>query len=370
MKYLRPVGAILFGIFWGLLVAEVSGRILAAQGIIPNRVGYDLYVSHPIGWTLEPNVNVTAITVNGLQRISTNSTGFRDDEYSISRDPDGERILIIGDSFVLGMETAQEEMFHVLLEEELGGKTDVIAIGASGYQTTQEYLAYQHIGNSYDPDLVLLMLYVGNDVTGNRASATLPYYSLDDDGLTLHNYPYSGSFSLNYVVGLRSTPLMRMSQLAFLVGIVQQAPRDTEVASSLYNPHYCQIMKTENYPEPTEEDWEITKALLASFRQSVEADGARFGVVLIPVELQVEGLDDYSANCPHPVDGLIPPDIQGRLIELMESDEIAYLDLRQSLSDAYEETNNHIYNPNIDSHWSSAGHRIVADQLLRWLEDM
>ena len=114
---------------------------------------------------------------NGLVKIETNDDGFRDGNYAKEPPNDAGRLLVIGDSFTIALETPQEQTFHAMLENQLGGDTEVISLGVSGYELAQYTLVYEEVGRAYQPDEVLVMLYVGNDLTGNHrwaGPATLP----------------------------------------------------------------------------------------------------------------------------------------------------------------------------------------------------
>jgi hypothetical protein len=362
----RAAAGIAFGLVFALLVAEGAARVLVAQGTLPNRLPADVFASHPIGWTLEPDLHARIVSTNGLVEIRVNDDGFRDDNYAQARTDGVSRLLVLGDSFTLALETPQEETFHTLLETVYAGDVEVIAMGASGYQPAQERLVYEHLGAAYDPDVVLLMLYTGNDLTGNTEWPDLPYYSLGEDGsLTLHDYPYSGAFELPLVAGQHSTRLMRRSMVAFLAGaVIDRSDGPVEGHDDV-----CRFQLKENFPELTDDDWALTEALLRALRDDVEADGKQFRVVIIPTELQVEPAqkDKFLADC-GPVDRPDPAENQARLDAFFEAEAIPYLDLLPVLQAARAETDGDLYLPGSDTHWTAAGHQVVAEALAGWLD--
>ncbi len=252
---------------------------------------------------------------------------------------------------------------------EFGGAVDVISMGVSGYEIVQDYLAYQYVGRAYDPNVVLLMLYVGNDLTGNQHWTHLPYYSLEPDGsLVLHNYPYKGKFDLPLVVGQRSTPLMRRSMLAFLVGTVV---RNRETNERL-DRDLCSYQSGENFPNVQEDDWALSEALILAFRDAVEADGKQFRVALIPTEFQAEQsfLDEFLSTCTPPQWVSSPPyqpPYQERLAAFLGANGIEYLDLLPVLREASQSGGSLMYLAGSDTHWTKEGHAVVADALYKWL---
>ncbi|MBN1202851.1 MAG: SGNH/GDSL hydrolase family protein [Anaerolineae bacterium] len=364
-KLAKPLVAILFGLLVAILTAEIMARVMVARGILPNRMPADLFTAHATGWTLEPNLHARIFSTNGLVEIKVNETGFRDKTYPRTRQTGVTRLLVLGDSFTLALETPQQDTFHVLLEERYGGAVEVISMASSGYETLQEYLVYQYVGRDYKPDVVLLMLYVGNDLDGNGGWPDLPYYSLNDGELTLHQYPYTGEFNLPLVVGQRATPLMKTSMLAFIAGsILINRDQDAVLARD-----ECDYIAASNYPDLLPGDWALTEALLLALRDAVEADGGDFKLAVLPTELQVEDDDlaDFRADCEEANDVDSTP-LQDRLNIFLDANGFDYLDLLPALRAARQATGQRMYLPRTDIHWTRDGHAAVADALYDWLD--
>lgn len=345
-------------VVWIALILEVMLRLMVYAGHLPERVPADIFAAHPIGWFLKPGQDVTIASQNGVIRIQTNSAGFRDQEYPQSRN-DKHRLLILGDSYTLALETPQESVFHVQLEKRFSGTTEVISMGVSGYELVQDMLVYQKIGAAYHPDLVILMLYVGNNLTGNQRWKHLPYYALENNELVLHNYPYTGAFNLPLVTTQRSTFLMRHSMLAFTLGTIFRRQPHAE-SDDL---GYCDYWTSVNYPNPTVEEWELSEALLMALRDEVEANGSQFLVVIIPTEFQVEAddLNEFLKTCTIP-DYALEQTLQEQLIARLETQRIPYLDL---LPVFLQNRNTRLYLPDVDIHWSAEGHRVAAEAIYR-----
>jgi hypothetical protein len=95
----------------------------------------------------------------GLVRL--NNLGLRGRDVSPRKDPRTARVLVFGDSFVFGVGVDEEHVFSSQLERLLGDRTErryqVVNLGVSGYSTDQEYLLYQELGASLQPDIVILV---------------------------------------------------------------------------------------------------------------------------------------------------------------------------------------------------------------------
>src|SRR5690606_7774124 len=83
-----------------------------------------------------------------------------------------------------------------LLQAQLGRGVEVINLSIDAFGTDRELLLYAILGWQFQPDMVLLSVYPGNDVQDNQIDLEArrygyrmdrPFFTLDDDGLTLHN---------------------------------------------------------------------------------------------------------------------------------------------------------------------------------------
>jgi len=143
-----------------------------------------------LGWKNVPN---RTATTRG-HRLSINSLGLRDREYSYEKPAGTRRILVLGDSFTWGYGVSDEEVFTEVLERRLqsqGRNWQVINTGVSGWGTGQQYLFLKSEGLRYQPDVVVLAFYLINDPKEVRLSDV---YGLSkpvflDTQLTLGNVP-------------------------------------------------------------------------------------------------------------------------------------------------------------------------------------
>lgn len=99
---------------------------------------------------------------------------------------------MLGDSYAeacqVPLETLSGRLCNMVLEscEALGGKgIGVINLGVSGHGTAQELEPLRHRGWNFDPDIVLLAFFTGNDIHDNsRALADKPggpYFTYQGD---------------------------------------------------------------------------------------------------------------------------------------------------------------------------------------------
>jgi hypothetical protein len=181
--------ALLVSTALSLLVAEAALRIAGVSH--PNFYGPD----PERGWALRPGAEGWW-RKEGNAQVRINSDGLRDEEHPVAK-PAGElRIAVLGDSCVEALQVPAEKTFWSLLEKELarcpavagdgGRRVEALNFGVSGYGTAQELLTLRHRVWKYDPDLVLLAFYSGNDVRNNWRPLELdparPYLMPRPDG--------------------------------------------------------------------------------------------------------------------------------------------------------------------------------------------
>lgn len=92
-----------------------------------------------------------------------NRLGVRGPELSYARTPGKRRLLVLGDSLVWGFGVAQGETVCDALSDFLPG-AEVVNLGVAGYGTGQELMLLQHEGLRYEPDHVVLVFTLANDI--------------------------------------------------------------------------------------------------------------------------------------------------------------------------------------------------------------
>jgi lysophospholipase L1-like esterase len=97
--------------------------------------------------------------------IRTNSHGLRGPEFEKTKPEGKRRILLLGDSVVLGWGVEYEETFPALLQnysDRESLETEVIPAGVSSWNTRTEYEYLRKIAIGFEPDIVILVI-VSND---------------------------------------------------------------------------------------------------------------------------------------------------------------------------------------------------------------
>ncbi|MCL4303774.1 MAG: hypothetical protein KJ077_49280 [Anaerolineae bacterium] len=96
----------------------------------------------------------------------TNEFGFNDRDYPHQKKPGTYRILILGDSFnwAGGLEGNYASLLERKFEVEFGDpRVEIINAGYHATHTGEQLVALKKFGLQYNPDLVVLGFFVGND---------------------------------------------------------------------------------------------------------------------------------------------------------------------------------------------------------------
>jgi lysophospholipase L1-like esterase len=286
--------------------------------------------------------------------VRLNAEGYRQADLRSDERPHG-RIVTIGDSFTFGHGVEGEEAYPRVLERLLDARVpdgvEVVNAGVPGRWVDEYYLELRERSLRLGPALVVVGLFVGNDIDGEDAR-THVWREVDEQGrplrIDVEDARVEEGYRVQRVRKARwSLPVIRDSHLAQLVFDAARAVRD-EIETprlkeaAVFAPRYA--------PE-TEAALARVEDLLLAMRDLCTSHGARLLIVLIPLREQVyperrRGHEDLDWDKP-----------QRLLGEFLDRNAIAWLDLRPALAAAtdgsplYFET---------DSHWTPRGHAVAA----------
>ena len=397
MKNRRLVQSILAvgGLFLGLIILEFAVRLLPPSESLFTDYG-DTYVCSPtLGWQGRPNYQGLIEREEYSHPIHFNSMGMYDTNHNLNKEDGVFRILWMGDSFAQTLQVDEPQTAHQqlenLLNERLGGverSFEVISAGVIGWSTGQELLYYREQGKFYQPDLVLLLFFVGNDVNDN-----LPGHALTIDGFNCFS-PYfpvcNGSLDPNpwyYIPGLDpawgscstakkwlTSGLGWVQQNSFLFARIEPLLLSLKTRRT-YGQDFGLPFAALYLPEESEEvryGWQVTEGVLSQFDKEVESDGADFVVAIVgPREviwisqLTETQLQSFYQSDPAFIEAEISRPNQ-RLATFLQSQSIPVLDLQQPMIEHIANTGADLYLP-IDRHWTGEGNRAAAELMFAWL---
>ena len=323
-----------------------------------------------------------------------NSLGFHDTEWSPKPAPETARIVVLGDSFAHAMVPfwhsylARAEI--ELLRRATAGTTiapgvrppveiDNLGIPATGI--VDDLWIYRLVGRSLEPDVVVINLYLGNDL-----------------------YDYADSLSLD-VAPLRAvrsrswlwTAAIRMGRLARerWLGIepIRATPPDAAAGPpgrveggdpgwsddrppfsepGLSDAAFAGAMAVElneltvpGHPADPH-DWPAIESALDELVGTIEIDGARVILALAPSRLQIhpEELADHARRAGQPIERFRGDGTTARIIAYGESRGLPVIDLTPALRAAAG--GRPLYRRN-DTHWNLLGNQVAGEELARRL---
>jgi len=357
------LGLALAGLLVPLGLIEVALRL--AGPLLPGSYQTASFVeAHPAfgrrnhpgqGWKVSPEFTTW---------IEVNSKGLRGPEVDYAKPPGEVRLLVLGDSFTFAEQVNQDETYTQRLEDRLnasGGATRfrVLNAGSNGWGTVNELVYLAEEGLRYQPDVVVLALYAGNDMSDNyRRVASVPEAERAD--LALQGVdPFEGP-----------RQLLRRSEVYSLL--------ETGVLAKLTPPNAVDLSEATIRPAPqtageAREAWDITAVLLRRMREVAESRGATFVVMIIPSAGQVaagprpkapESDDDDQDVTRGPLPGFENP--QATLKEMSDRLGLKMLDLLPALRRQAGRSKDRLYY-RVNSHFTAAGHVVAADQLYSFL---
>ncbi len=321
-----------------------------------------------------------------LVRVKLNNFGLHGPTYTLEKAADTFRIVVIGDSFPQGWQVEQEQGFPRLLEKQLaeqtGRKIEVINLSVDAFGTDRELLLYAALGWQFQPDLLLLAVYTGNDLQDNQIDLEArrygyrlgrPYFTLENGVLQLRNstpldparYPDAPAYQW-----------LADMQAAGLPSGAEDPPERPRILSS--DPYTLEYPVGVGLYLPEDRHWAnawaLTGVLLLQFRAVAALDEVPLAVAIIPDKHAVHRADwnalvtQYAALLPdlRQADSAAPGQ---RLADFLTGEGIPALDLTERLrNDAAANLAERLYYGG-DGHFTPRGHAVTANALAEWLSE-
>lgn len=302
-----------------------------------------------------------------------NKFGFNDRDYPLQKEPGSYRLLILSDSFnwAGGPEGNYTALLEKKLTAEVGQPVELINAGYSQTHTAEQLLILQKFGLQYQPDLVVLGFFVGNDFLDAspwRRRIVVGGTATDIDTRWGREWTFLGQ-----PVVLRSRLWLFLQEQWYSRQYVSlaQAQTATPTASyvSLPTDRYLQMefarMQIANWQQASAFEAHqayIFDSLLA-MRDLLAEQEIEFVVAAYPDEFQVDDTLRQAVIERYQVDTSTyqwdRP--QGILWQFCTEQDIEFYDLLPVFQEAHQQ-GQHLYLPN-DSHWNEAGNQLAADYL-------
>jgi len=363
------------GVIVPILIVEVFLRI----------VGY----SYPILTTTDRALGVVLrpgaegwYRKEGEAYIRINPDGLRDREHQKTKPPNTLRIAVLGDSYAEALQVPIENTFWAVMEQRLKGcdavkgrSVEVINFGVSGYGTAQELISLRRKVWAYQPDIVLLAVTTGNDISDNSRALKgehIPYFVIRNGGLVLDESFRESSFfqyhdSLPYRMLRRATDYSRILQGIYQARYAFQIYRGGNAAppsDPQMEPGQSPLVYREPNDAVWEEAWRVTEKLILLMRDEVQSNGAKFIVVTLSNGIQVnpDSAVRQEFMRSYKIEDLFYPDHRIKALGERESFPVLNLAPLLQLNAEQNRLYLHGFGEKIGKgHWNVIGHRISGE---------
>lgn len=340
----------------------VSPRVFKKSKTIPSSLLENLDTQH-ISLTREFSVHYT-----------TNSLGYRGQEFSLEKPANTYRILMLGDSITFGWGVEDNQTFSHLLKGFLGqeyqGKNiEIINAGwHGGYAPDSYYVYLKEKGLKLNPDLVVFNLFPWNDISDLRE---MVWKQTDENNLPEKITSTARKVKGGYHVETVSSnwqfrlPILRNSHLAVLAmtNLEQTSPKTVEKIKRL-----LRLKEPQNFPQDQVEAciyqldcskemaslWQKLDTVILGIDNLLSENNTDLLINLLPAHTQTFSLAEKAD--PQLLSAAQP---QKRFKELFDKNQIKYLDpLPYFLDQNYQE----YFYPK-DGHPTASGHQRLSAAL-------
>ncbi|MEG4022066.1 SGNH/GDSL hydrolase family protein [Microcoleus sp. S13C4] len=379
------LGLALSGLLMGVIIGEVGLRVAGIKGYpkigdfgesAPTR----FHTSDPdLGWKLKPGVSGDW-KEEGASFVQVNSEGLRDREHTKAKPPNTLRVAVLGDSFTEAIHVPVEQTFWSKLERKLGNceavkgrkNVEVINFGVQGYGTAQELVMLRKKVWDYNPDIVVLAFFTGNDIINNSPKLEYdlyrPFFVYDASGKLVPDMSFRNRAPIERneravsFVDRLPTWLVNNSRI---LQVVKKA--DIEMKKRQLSEDFT-ALSTKNLKPPEDAVWEnawrVTEGSIVTLRNEVVQKNADFLLVVIgdPIQVDRDPAKRKKFMQENNIQNLFYPD--RRLEKLGNREGFRVLTLAeqfQSYAEKYQVCA-HGFDNSVPcgAHWNELGHRLAS----------
>lgn len=382
---LSPIKGFLLLTFCWLILPWLTLEILLI--ILEPYLFQGLYQYDPdLGFRVRPYAN------------GNNQFGFNDRDYPLLKEQGKYRVLIVSDSF--NWAGGKDGNYTALLEQKLESyygkhRVDIINAGYPGTHTVEQLAMLKKYGLQYNPDLVILGFFAGNDFRDadpNRKRIIVNDLYVDIDRnkeLIIWGYPIIGKSRLLLFIQQKyqvwhslqkAKKEAREGRNSLLLaaagggGVISQNYQREQSPGILSQEAFLQVEKSrlkfckkdDLARGKREENINYIFQGIAEMKAILDSKKIKFMVAIYPDEYQVSDRlfqeitqrfnlnpEDYIVNCQQEI-----------LKRYLEANSIAFVDMLPRFRK--EQINRHLYLLR-EPHWNSAGNQLAADILFDYL---
>lgn len=318
------------------------------------------------GWRHAPNVDLMVNTGERTVRFVTNDDGHRISALAQPATEADFKILVLGDSFAAAMQVEYEDTMvarlDTLLTQQWGQSVHSLDTAVSSWSPYQYYFEADMLLAREDFDLVIVYLYLPNDIVFIDHPIALPPRAREFSYKLRWPRSLTWNEILNALVRPIDKPLRENSQLYMLA---RNASRPLWYRLGLEVPTFSSGVFKSN----ADAYWWGSTASVCAY---INARGAEVETptlfVMLPGWLQVDedAYRRYRAVFGIDADEIDLDQPSRRLRQEMEARGLTVIDATPALRAAWQAGARDLYG-SVDYHFDPEGHRITAEFVAEWL---
>jgi len=289
--------------------------------------------------------------------LETNSLGLRDSEHNFDKSQGTFRVLLLGDSMSMAEGVELEETYIKRFESITNKKcpndrVETINAAIRGYGTDQELVLYQRIGRKFDPDLVILAFFEGNDFKDNRLGGI---FKLAGEEI-IQTIP-SKEKSPKYLYYSKQIKIQNFPGYRFFVGHSHFVNFLRESVSRILFNRIIDDREGKREMGISQEDWKLTIKILEKWASLCRENKSIPLILFIPTVQNLVAIGEGALADSNRIDP--------RIKEFALDNEILWINAVEAM--AYESDPASLYLK--DGHFSPKGHEILAQKILEFFID-
>jgi len=297
--------------------------------------------------------------------VRFNTLGFRGGEFAIPKPPGTFRILALGDSYVEAMQVAEPDAMTNRIERALAGgprPVEVLNLGVSGHGTDDALDVLRTYGPRLEPDLVLLVFCLANDLENNLLEERC---QLTGAGVTCREPERPSPRRLVFAHAKSwlstSSQLYQATRAAFTSPFWQRIGLRAQVAqtSGAAMPFGHDLYR-DPAPAYLQSALALTQGLLGALRNEAAQHGAELWILLVPLRDQVEDPRWSALAVEEPT--LLRDQPQRAITAIAEANGLPVVDPLPAFR-ALDSAGTRLF-WRIDGHLDATGQRVIAEQVV------
>ncbi len=356
---------IIVGVFFILAALAITGLVAEIAFTASDKFPIEGIEYSPTEiWHWRKNLKIKGWSEEaGNFPLRTDKNGFRNCGKSYDPNSDVVRILIIGDSYTIGLAYPDDKIFTSLLEEQLNTsgisskKVEVFNMASPAWGTEQQFMCLKNYGLGIKPDYLLLMT-CPNDiretyckryaelVNGDLHFNSLPFTTEEITKWKCSNYSCVYQFLQKEVLHTHyGTFAMLNEKFKFNFGKEDETNWD--------RPMFLKTRFTE-----LEEAWNLYGKFLQEIRENCAKQGIKFAVSSTPFVIE---FDDTMKQDTATQAGMVARQIE----EYCQKISVPYLNIAPYFNQTGNPQSCFLKS---DQHFSLAGHEVTAKALKSYYE--